>query len=119
MCWADLSTPDQETAAAFYRKLFGWEIMAGEHDTSGYLHVKNGEQFIGGIPPAAHRNPNAPPHWMIYFQVEDCDASTAKAKELGANVFMGPMTMEGVGRMAIMADPQTATFALFQPMRRG
>jgi predicted enzyme related to lactoylglutathione lyase len=119
LCWADLSTPDQETAAAFYRKLFGWEVSAGEHDTSGYLHIKNGEQFIGGIPPSAHRNPNAPPHWMLYFLVDDCDASAAKSKELGANIYMGPMTMEGVGRMAIVADPQGAVFALFQPMRKG
>jgi hypothetical protein len=94
-------------------------VAPGEHDTSGYLHIKNGDKFIGGIPPAAHRNPNAPPHWLLYFFVEDCDASAAKAKELGAKLHMEPMTMEGVGRMAIVADPQGAVFALFQPMRKG
>lgn len=119
LCWADLSTPDQEAAAAFYRTLFGWEVSAGEHDTSGYLHIKNGEQFIGGIPPAAHRNPNAPPHWMLYFLADDCDAAADKAKDLGAKLYMGPMTMEGVGRMAVVGDPQGAVFALFQPMRKG
>jgi predicted enzyme related to lactoylglutathione lyase len=119
LCWADLSTPSQETAAAFYKTVFGWEVAPGEHDTSGYLHIKNGEQFIGGIPPAAHRNPNAPPHWLLYFLVDDCDASAAKAKELGAKFYLEPMTMEGVGRMAVVADPQGAVFALFQPMRRG
>lgn len=119
LCWADLNTPDQEGAAAFYRKLFGWEIMAGENDKSGYLHIKNGEEFIGGVSPAVYSNPNVPPHWMLYFLVDECDASAAKAKELGANLIMGPMTMEGVGRMAIASDPQSAVFALFQPMRKG
>ncbi|MBZ5618567.1 MAG: VOC family protein [Acidobacteriia bacterium] len=114
LCWADLSTPDQETAAAFYSMLFGWEVTPGEHDTSGYLHIRNGEQFIGGIPPSAHRNPNAPPHWMLYFVAQDCDASAAKAKDLGATLYMGPMAMEGVGRMAVVGDPQGAVFALFQ-----
>jgi len=119
LCWGDLSTPDQDAAAAFYRKVFGWEIAPGEHDDSGYLHIRNGEQFIGGIPPAAHRNPNAPPHWLLYFYVVDCDASAAQAKELGAALHMGPMTIENVGRMAIVADPQGAVFALFQPGRQG
>src|ERR1051325_10557080 len=68
-CWADLSTPNPDGAKAFYESVFGWQIAPGEHDTSGYLHIKNGEQFIGGVPPAQHRNPNAPPHWLIYILV--------------------------------------------------
>ena len=115
-CWADLSTADQEVAAKFYGDLFGWTFTTGE---GGYLHIVNGEAFIGGIPPAAHRNPHAPPHWMIYIQTDDCDGSTVKAKELGAQIFMGPMTIEKTGRMTVLADPQGATFALFQPVARG
>jgi predicted enzyme related to lactoylglutathione lyase len=118
-CWADLSTSDADRAQDFYQKVFGWEIAAGEHDSSGYLHIKNGQDFIGGIPPAKYRNPNAPPHWMLYFLVASCDASAAKAKELGAKFHMEPSTMENVGRMAVFADPQGAVSALFEPMRRG
>ncbi len=118
LCWADLSTPDQNAAKSFYESLFGWKISAGEHDTSGYLHIQNGEQMIGGVPPAHFRNPNAPPHWLLYFYVTDADAATAKAKELGAQVYMGPMTMENVGRWSVVADPQGAVLALFQPMER-
>ncbi len=117
-CWADLSTPDtQRPRPRFYSQLFGWSIESGQDD-SGYLHIKNGEDFIGGIPPAQRRDPNAPPHWFIYIFVADCDASTAKAKELGARVFMGPITTENVGRMTFLADPQGAGFALFEPDRR-
>jgi predicted enzyme related to lactoylglutathione lyase len=113
ICWADLSTPDPARAGEFYKGLFDWELMTGKDD---YLHIKNGEAFIGGIPPAAHRDPNVPPHWMTYFTVEDCDASTARAKASGANVYVGPMTIEKVGRMAVVADPQGAVFAFFQPL---
>ncbi len=116
-CWADLSTPDTQTASKFYSQLFEWSIESGQ-DPSGYLHIKNGEDFIGGIPPPQHRDPNAPPHWFIYMLVANCDASTAKAKELGARVYMGPMTAENVGRMTFLADPQGAGFALFEPHRR-
>lgn len=113
LCWADLSTPDQAKASEFYSKVFGWKLEAGPGDT-GYLHITNGEQMIGGVPPPQHRNPNAPPHWLSYFLVSDCDASTTKAKELGAQVYMGPMTTENVGRWSVIADPQGAVLALFQ-----
>ncbi|MEP6535492.1 MAG: VOC family protein, partial [Bryobacteraceae bacterium] len=114
-CWADLSTPEVDAAKAFYEGLFGWKISAGEKDTSGYLHIENGGSMIGGVPPSKYRNPNVPPHWMIYFMVSDCDASAAKVKELGGAVHMGPSTMEGVGRIAVVADGQASVFALFQP----
>jgi uncharacterized protein len=115
ICWADLSTTDPARATTFYTSVFGWEISPGQ-DNTGYLHIKNGADFIGGIPPAQYGPPNAPSHWLIYFVVENCDASAAKAKDLGATLHMPPSTIEKVGRMAIVADPQGAVFALFQPL---
>jgi len=120
LCWADLSTPDQEGASKFYSSLFGWAIMKEDEEPEhNYFHIKNGEEFIGGIPPASHRDPNIPPHWLAYFTVSDCDASGAKAKELGAKFLMPPTTFEDVGRIAVVADPQGAAFAIFQAARRG
>jgi uncharacterized protein len=116
LCWADLNTSDAETATGFYGELFGWTFIPGE---GGYLHIKNGEAFIGGISPAAHRDPTVPPHWMIYIQVADCDASTANASALGAKVCMGPMDIPTAGRMSVLGDPQGAVFALFEVARRG
>jgi uncharacterized protein len=118
-CWGDLSTPNRARAAEFYSGLFGWQIMKeDEEDSHNYWHLKNGEEFIGGMPPEQFRDPNSPPSWLSYILVNDCDASAAKAKELGAKLFMPPSTFEDVGRMAVMADPQGAVFAIFQPMRR-
>jgi uncharacterized protein len=117
VCWADLSTSDVDKAKQFYRNLLGWQITRGE-DVSGYLHIKNGQKFIGGIPPAAHRNPQIPPQWMIYFLVSNCDASADKARQLGAQLLLPPQEIEDVGRMAFVEDPLGATFALFQATRR-
>jgi predicted enzyme related to lactoylglutathione lyase len=116
LCWADLSTNDADKAAAFYQALFGWEIEQGNAKASGYRHIQNGEAMIGGIPPASHRNPNVPPHWLAYFQVGDCDATAASATSMGAKLLLPPMSMENVGRIAVIADPQGAVFALFQPV---
>jgi uncharacterized protein len=115
LCWADLMTPNQADAAKFYGEVFGWQLEPGQ-DSSGYLHIKNGSEFIGGIPPKDQVPPNVPPHWQIYFLVDNCDASAAKAKELGGTVLFGPLTLEKVGRFAIIDDPQGAGFALFQAL---
>jgi predicted enzyme related to lactoylglutathione lyase len=115
LCWADLNTPDPATASKFYAALFGYEIDPGE---SGYLHIINGHDYIGGVPPSSQRNPHSPPHWMIYIQVDDCAASTEKAKALGASIYTGPVDIPTVGIMTVLADPQGATFTLFQPARR-
>jgi hypothetical protein len=117
-CWADLNVPDQKSAADFYSKLLGWEAVTGEHDTSGYLHIKNGEEVIGGIPTAEQRNPNAPPHWALYFQAADCDTTVNKAKQAGARVYAGPHSLENVGRFAVVADPQGAVFSVFTSARK-
>ncbi len=114
LCWADLSTPDVKRASDFYSGLFGWQIMADPKDTSGYLHIKNGEHFIGGVPPAQHRQPGIPPHWLAYFLVDDVDATTNKAKDAGGKVYLPPMSMAGVGRFSVIADPQGAVFAVFK-----
>jgi predicted enzyme related to lactoylglutathione lyase len=116
-CWADLSTPNPERAGKFYAEVFGWQLTRDEKDPSGYLHIKNGEHFIGGIPPATHRNPNVPPHWLVYFQVAEAEAATAKAAQLGGKILMPARKMENVGTWSIVADPQGAVFALFKSAR--
>lgn len=118
LCWADLNSPDRGKAAPFYTALFGWQFLPGKDgDTNGYLHIKNGEQFIGGAVPSHFLPPGAPPHWLAYFLVSDCDASTEKAKSLEAKVWVPPSDIEGAGRFSVLSDPQGAAFALFQSSR--
>jgi uncharacterized protein len=117
LCWADLNTPDPARAKQFYSALFGWKISAGEHDTSGYEHIQNGETMIGGIPPVRPQSGQIPAHWLIYIQVADVDATAAKARQMGAKICLEPMSMEGVGRFAVISDPQGAPLAIFKSAR--
>ena len=120
LCWADLSTPDPEKAGKFYSDLFGWQLMhEKEAPESDYLHIKNGEHFIGGIPPAKFHNPKAPANWLAYILTSNCDDAAAKATQLGGQLYLPPTTVENVGRMAVVADPQGAVLALFQHITRG
>jgi predicted enzyme related to lactoylglutathione lyase len=118
LCWADLSTSDPKRAGKFHTGLFGWKLTPSE-DGGGYEHIVNGEEPIGGIPPAEQRDPKTPPHWLPYFLVADIDATAAKAESLGAKFYLSPMTIEKVGRIAVLADPQGAVFALYQELPRG
>jgi uncharacterized protein len=117
LCWADLATKDPQAAEKFYSGLLGWKFEVGKHDNSGYLLIKNGEHHIGGVPPAKHLPPGAPPHWLAYFWADDVDQTAGKAKELGAKFLVPPISMEGVGRFSVIADPQGAVFAIFKSAR--
>jgi hypothetical protein len=114
--WADLSTPDQVRAGKFYSDLLGWKMTGGKDKpvatVGDYFHIVNGEEFIGGVPPANHRDPKMPAHWMIYFAVPTCDATVAKATSMGARLLHGPMKIGDVRTIATLADPQGAVFAI-------
>jgi uncharacterized protein len=120
LCWADLNSPDPERAKKFYGDVFGWRFTEDTHSNppSGYLHIQNGDEFIGGIPPVRPLMAHAPAHWLAYFLVTECDASAAKAKAIGARFCLEPMSIENVGRLSVLADPQGAVFAIFQPLPR-
>jgi len=118
-CWADLNTPDPKKAAQFYSQWLGWKIDSEEKD--GYSHIQNGsshEDMIGGIPNEFHAPPGTPAHWMVYFHVADCNASAAKAAQLGAKTLMPANLMKDVGTIAVLADPQGAVFALYQQLKK-
>jgi predicted enzyme related to lactoylglutathione lyase len=115
LCWADLNTPDPARAVKFYSGLFGWEMIPGDGE---YLHIKNGNDYIGGIPPLREQSATTPAHWLPYFLVSSADETTMNADARGAKVYMQPITMEKVGRIAILADPQGAVFALYEAARK-
>ena len=68
--------------------------------------------------PAAFRNLGVPPHWQIYLLVSDGDAAGTIDKNLGAKLHRPPMNIQEIGRMAVMAYPQGAAFAVFATVRR-
>lgn len=115
LCWTDLNTNDPAKAVSFYGSLFGWTFETGK---DGYRHIVNGkghEDMIGGIPLQMHAPPGTPSHWMAYFHVADCKATAEKASQTGARTLMPANFMQDVGTIAVLADPQGAVFALYQP----
>ena len=75
-----------------------------------YLVIKNGERMNGGMRPPAM--PGVPPNWLAYFGIEGLDDALELVKERGGQVYAGPIDI-GPARIAVVADPQGAVFALY------
>lgn len=112
--WNELGTTDTQKAGEFYSNVFGWtkQQIPGPME---YTVFNNEDKGIGGMYQITPEMGPIPPHWLVYFAVNDCDASVKKATELGANVMKPAEDIPGVGRFAILTDPQGAGFALLKP----
>jgi len=53
-----------------------------------------------------------PPHWGSYITVDDADASAKRVKALGGKIIVPPTDIPGVGRLAVIQDPQGAVVSL-------
>jgi hypothetical protein len=115
-CWDELMTSDPEAAVAFYSALFGYEHEMRDMGPMGPYHMlRRGEGRSGGaggilkMPPMVRH-----PYWLPYIYVQDVDASTEKAKELGAHVYAPPESVHGAGRFSIIGDPTGAAVGFYR-----
>lgn len=116
VCWSELATRDVEKASSFYSSLFGWSTKDSTGQPTRYVEfTPAGQQMsTGGMLQMNEQWGDMPPHWGIYFRVEDCDAAAAKIKELGGKICHGPFDAPNVGRIAVCADPQNAVFSIIK-----
>jgi uncharacterized protein len=110
LCWVELQTTDTAGAKEFYTSLFGWQTK----DDPGYTEWINGGAHIGGMMKQGPEQEGVPPHWMVYFAVDDCDAVARRVKDFGGDVHFGPEDIPNVGRFAVVVDPQGAAFCVIK-----
>jgi predicted enzyme related to lactoylglutathione lyase len=113
-CWNELMTTDTAKDGDFYTGLFGWGKDTQNFGPLEYTMFANGERPAGGMLKITQEMGPIPPNWLVYFAVDDCDAKTRKAKELGGSVMKPPDDIPGIGRFSILTDPQGAAFALIK-----
>jgi uncharacterized protein len=109
-CWNELNTSDPVAAIPFYSGLFGWSIEPFEGSPEPYFSIKNGDANNGGVREQAQ--PGVPPHWLVYFAVEDIDAAIVKVEKLGGTKMVGSTDIQ-IAKIAVVHDPQGAFFALY------
>lgn len=116
-CWPELSTTDQAGAEKFYGDLFGWKVsktpMGPDEHYTIFLKGDNAVSAAAAQQPE-QKAQGIPSHWLNYVSTTSVDDSVKKAKDLGANPIAGPFDVMEHGRMAVLADPTGAVFALWQ-----
>lgn len=114
--WYELMTSDPDAAAAFYAKVVGWTAADSGMPGMKYTLVNAGPDQIGGIMaiPDEAKAMGAQPGWEGYIAVADVDAAAARITAAGGATHHPPDDIPGIGRFAVMADPQGATFMIFR-----
>lgn len=115
--WYELLTSDADAAGDFYGKVVGWTSTDSGQPNMDYRFFSSGDgsdmkDGVGGymaITPEMAEG-GARPAWLGYIAVDDVDASIAKLTAAGGSVLMPAMDLDGVGRIAMVADPQAAPF---------
>jgi hypothetical protein len=110
--WHELMTTDTKAASAFYPKVTSWRTQAWDKDPSYTLWLSPKGPF-GGVRTLPDAARSQGPAWLAYIGTPDVDTTLQHAQKLGARVSMGATDIPDTGRMAVLADPQGASFALF------
>lgn len=121
--WHELMSRDPEASAAFYEDVAGLTVQTIGEGPYAYRMLLAGGVPIGGLTgnrPDSDVWPSGGPagHWVGYLASDDVDAAARRAVERGAQVLLGPLDVPGTGRVAVLRDPDEATFGLFQPATR-
>ena len=114
--WYELMTSDPDGAASFYGDVVGWSVgsFGGGADTAGYRIFSAGGEGVAGLMQIPEGAP-AKPGWFAYLYVADVDAKTKSIEAAGGKIHMPPTDIEGVGRIAMVADPQGLVFYIMNP----
>jgi predicted enzyme related to lactoylglutathione lyase len=79
-----------------------------------YVLFKSGGKTVAGML-GVDEQAGIPPHWMPFVSVANLDAAVARAGRLGAKVLVPQVSIEHVGRWAVLLDPQGGSIAPFEP----
>jgi len=114
--WFELLTSDGPAAQSFYQSVIGWEFMDSGMKDRSYSIFSKGATMVGGMMPITKEMAagGARPLWMGYIAVDDVDAVAARVAATGGHVLRPGEDIPGIGRFAVVTDPQAAPFVLFK-----
>lgn len=119
--WYELATPDPDASKAFYDDVVGWTVEAAPSGPIDYRMIAAADGLVGGV---ARLTPDmeaggARPAWIGYVGVDDVDASVAGLEAAGGRTRMPATDLPGVGRLAMVADPDSAPFHVMRGASEG
>jgi predicted enzyme related to lactoylglutathione lyase len=113
--WTSLITSDPDSAAAFYQKLFDYEVFELPASKGAQHLLLASENYArASVNTLPANRPKAHPHWLNYVRVEDAVKMTAKVVALGGRVLVEPRIDRHGGKVTVVADPFGAPFGLLE-----
>jgi uncharacterized protein len=107
--WFELLTPDPDAAQRFYTDVIGWTAKSSGMPGIDYRLLSAADGEVAGLMQQPE-GMGAGPSWLGYLGVDDVDGSVKAIEQAGGATHMPATTMPGVGRMAMVADPQGVPF---------
>jgi predicted enzyme related to lactoylglutathione lyase len=105
--WYEYLAADVDAAADFYGRVMGWQAVPVAPVPDAYRRFEIGGQGVGGL---ARQVPGPGPCWLAFIGVEDVDATVERVRAEGGGVHVPPTDIPGIGRFAMVNDPQGAVF---------
>ena len=115
--WSSLITSDVDASGGFYQTLFNYEVFEMDDDNDGNAdHVLFASENYAraSANPLPANKPDVRPHWIHFVRVEDAQAASRKAVELGGRIVVEPRPDRHGGRIAVITDPQGAHVGLME-----
>ncbi|MEV7676660.1 VOC family protein [Streptomyces sp. NPDC088752] len=100
--WLELVTADPRAAAAFYTRIFNWQVHA---PVPAYRFCLQGDLPVTAIVNDAYHRGQASGGWLPGFFVPDLDEACRRAVQHGGTVPVAPAAEHGKGRHALVRDP--------------
>jgi predicted enzyme related to lactoylglutathione lyase len=117
--WYELLTADIGGAKTFYDAVIGWNIQDRSDFPNDYRMIGRSDGKLAGgamqITDEMKRH-GARPTWLAYIHSLDVDAQAAAIQRAGGKIMMPPFDIPGVGRVAMVTDPQGAPFYVMKPL---
>jgi predicted enzyme related to lactoylglutathione lyase len=116
--WYELLSTDPAAAAKFYGEVLGWSVRDASTTAFAYTILAAGDAPVCGLMdlPVEGQRMGARPRWVGYVAVDDADAVADLLKRRGGAIYVPP-TDSNIGRISIVADPQSATLAMVQGLK--
>lgn len=116
--WHQIYSPTEQDAIDFYTRALDWDTTEFPMECGSYKMLTANGMPVAGVIGTNEAEKNGfvhvPPHWAVSISVDDVDARVARCENLGGKLLHGPMDVPTVGRIALVADPNGATFWLFK-----
>lgn len=114
--WYELLTSDVAAAADFYGALLGWRSRSAGEGMGGYQQFSMAGAEVAGLMklPDEAGSSGMRPAWLGYIGVDDVDAANADVLAAGGRQYIPPTDIPGVGRFAMLADPQGIAFYIMR-----